>query len=220
MRNGIVGLELAPGAQVDAPASGVRLGGGQTGPLSLRLFRSAGTRVALAARVLPVQLLVVRTTAAGTPVQVVTSRPPLWEPLLRGAAHGRVVPDPGGLQATGGPSLLVDDRPAVGRTAVEIRPWQCRIDVRTQWTPAELPGFGRYDIAVFGAVPPEIAVLVSRAFALPRGAADPLSRLDAGSFAVLRHGHVDYVSLDPTAAEGQLLDQARGAGAASARLLR
>jgi hypothetical protein len=216
----VVRMRIEPGAEIEAPESGVQLGSGQSGTLSVRLFRAGGTRIALAARVLPAQLIAVRVTAAGTPVQVVTSRPQLWEALLRSAPNCRVVRDATALPASGGPGLLVDDRPAEGRSPIDIRPWQCRIDVRTQWAPSELAGFAHYDLAVFGAVPPETARHVAGMFGLPRGSAEPLSRLDARSFGVVRRGHVEYVSLNPTSAEGQLLDQARGIGSASARLLR
>ena len=56
MRPGSVGLDFAPGAEVAAPKSGVLLGTGHGGPVSLRLFRLMGTRIALAARVLPAQI--------------------------------------------------------------------------------------------------------------------------------------------------------------------
>lgn len=219
MNRGIVGIEVAPGAVAEAPGSGVRFGTGQGGPVAVRLFRITGTRIVVASRVLPAQLLTVRATAAGVPVQVVTSRVQLWEPLLRGIAGCRVLPDAGGLQPTGGPGLIVDDRPGEGRTPIEIRPWQCRIDVRTQWSPAELSGFARYDLAVFGAVAPEAVRPVTAAFGLPRGTAEPMTRLDSASFAMLRRAHIDFVSLDPTAAEAQVLERARGFGSASARVV-
>lgn len=219
MRRGIVGIEIVPGAVAEAPSSGVRFGRGQQGSVSVRLFRITGTRIVVAARVLPAQLLTVRAAATGAPVQIVTSRPQLWQPLLRDVANCRVLPDAHGLQPTGGPGLIVDDRPGEGRTPIEIRPWQCRVDVRTQWSLAELSSFARYDLAVFGAVAPEATRAVATAFGLQRGSADPMSRLDSASFAMLRRASADFVSLDPTSAEAQLLELARGFGSASARVL-
>ncbi|MDT4984663.1 MAG: hypothetical protein QOF95_2153, partial [Pseudonocardiales bacterium] len=84
MTRGALRIHFAAGAAVAAPPSGVRLGVGRCGPVLIRLFRSGGTRVVLAAGVLPAQLIAVRTAASGAAVQVMTVRQ-LWEPLLR---HG------------------------------------------------------------------------------------------------------------------------------------
>jgi hypothetical protein len=203
-----VHLELGPTAVVAAPASGVQLGLGRDGPLTLRLFRAAGTRLALAARVFPAQLIALRAAVAGTPVQVLTTRPQLWQPLLRdGGSH--VVSSTEVLRPSGGPTLLVDDRAVELRGPADVRPWQCRIDVRTQWTYADISAFGRADLAIFGAVPPDVVTAVATAFGVPAPVAQPLAQLDSGSFGVLRRGRVEYVSLDPTAAESQVLELAR-----------
>lgn len=220
MKGGIVELNFGASAEIAAPRSGVHLGTGQAGAVTLRLFRLTGTRIALASRVLPAQLIAVRTLAAGTTVQVVTSRPQLWEPLLRNSPSSLVVPAAAALPQTSGPELLIDDRPAEARTPIEIRPWQCRIDVRTQWTPAELAGFAHNDLTMFGAVPPDTAAMIGATFGLRRNATEPLCRLDSGSFGMLRRGRIDYVSLNPTPAEGQVLEQARGIGSAPPAIVR
>ena len=193
------------------PLPGCSSGVGQDGPLSLRLFRLAGTRAVLAGRVLPAQLLAVRAAAGGTPVQVMTPRPQLWVPLLpRNAGH--VVGASEARAPVGGPTLVIDDRPIEARGPAEMRPWQCRLDVRTQWAPNMLASFAHADVAIFGAVPAEYVGTVARAFAISPDAALPLARLDAGSFGVLQRGRVEYVSLNPTGAEGSILEAARGAG--------
>ena len=213
MKSGIVRLELESTAAVAAPASGVQLGLGRGGPLTLRLFRAGGTRVALAARVFPAQLIVLRAAAAGTPVQVLTTRPQLWQPVLRdgGAPGAHVVSSTEARLPSAGPTLLVDDRPVEARGPADVRPWQCRIDVRTQWTYADISAFGRSDLAIFGAVPPDVVTAVATAFGVAAHAVQPLAQLDAGSFGVLRRGRVEYVSLDPTAAESRVLETARAA---------
>lgn len=209
MRRGIVGLQLDTAAAVTAPASGVQLGIGQAGPITLRLFRVSGTRVVLAARVLPAQLMAIRSAAAGTPVQVVTSRPQLWQPLLsRDGAHVVAPAEVG--QPPGGPTLMIDDRPAEARGPAEVRPWQCRVDVRTQWTPMDLPSFAHTDLTIFGAIPAEVTATVAAAFGISARAAEPLARLDSGSFGMLRRGRIEYVSVNPTSAEGQVLELTRG----------
>jgi hypothetical protein len=211
MRRGVVGLHFDERSTVTAPVSGVQLGVGQSGPMSLRLFRVSGTRVALAATVLPAQLIAIRAAAAGTPVQVLTARPQIWQPLLRhDSVH--VVASREASQSPGGPTLLIDDRPAEARGPAEVRPWQCRIDVRTRWTAADLSVFVHADLTVFGAVPADVIGLVARSFGIPMRSTEPLARLDASSFGVLRRGRIEYVSLNPTSAEGHVLESARGAG--------
>jgi hypothetical protein len=207
MSRGIVGLELGEGAEVGAPRSGVQLGTGASGPVVLRLFRVAGTRVVVTSRLLPAQLIVIRVAAAGTPVQVVSSRPQLWEPLLRHDPRAHVVSATEVRQAPGGPTLVVDDRPAEVRSPGEVGPWQCRLDVRAQWAPSEVGSFAYTDLAVFGPVGAELTGRIASAFGLPAPSTQGLAGLDGGTFGVLRRGRIEYVTLDPTQAEQHALEQ-------------
>lgn len=207
MKRGILAVALDERTEVSAPPSGVQLGTGRDGAVRLRLFRLAGTRVVLATKPVVAQLLAVRVAAAGTPVQVVTERPGLWRSLLGSdAAYGshQVVATETRV-AAGGPTLVVDDRAPQSRGPAELQPWQCRLELRAQWTPAQLAGFAHADLTVFGALPAEFVPAVARAFDLPARQAESLPRLDATSFAVLRRGRIEYVSLNPTPAEAQVL---------------
>lgn len=208
MKRGILDVRLDERVEIAAPVSGVQVGTGQDGPLRLRLFRLAGTRMVVAGRPVLAQLLVVRVAAAGTPVQVVTERPSFWRPLL-GSGPAHLVAATETRAGTGGPTLVVDDRAPQSRGSVELQPWQCRLDLRPQWTPAQLGGFANADVTVFGALPAEFVSGVARAFEIPARTAESLARLDATSFAVLRRGRLDYVSINPTSAEAQLLGAAR-----------
>jgi len=62
---------------------------------------------------------------------------------------------------------------------------------------------------VLGTVAGDLAARVASVFEIPAAATGPLSSLDAGSFALLRRGRLEYVSLDPTPAEGEVLALAR-----------
>jgi hypothetical protein len=208
---GTAGVRFGEAAVITAPRSGVQLGLGEGGPVALRLFRLTGTRIATVSALLPAQLIALRVAAAGTPVQVVTSRPQYWEPLLSRDVGGQVVPGVEHLQPPGGPSLLIDDRPAQARGRTELHPWQCRLDVRTDWAPNELPSFAYTDLAIFGAVAPELTAGVATAFGLPTYLTDRLAHLETGTVALVRRGRLDFATLDPTPAERQLLDAALGA---------
>ncbi len=211
MNRGVPGVEVAPGAAVAAPVSGVRFGQGRAGPLTLRLFRLSGTRVLVTSQLLPAQLLVLRTASAGTPVQVVTGRPRVWEPLLVHDPGTHLVTGTEVRRPAGGAGLLVDDRPVEGRGAAEVGPWQCRIDVRARWAPTELGAFVHTDVAVFGRVAADYTPRIALAFGLPRRATADLARLDDRSFGVLRRGRIEYVTIDLTQAEHQVIART-GAG--------
>lgn len=202
-------VHFAPGAAVSAPPSGVRLGVGRNGPVLIRLFRSGGTRIVLAAGVLPAQLIAVRTAASGAAVHVITVRPQLWQPLLRHGVDAHIFAPGAPLPPQSGPTLLIDDRPAEPRGAGEVPPWQCRLDVRTHWTPSELGTFAHADVVVLGTVAGVLAAQIASVFDVAREATAPMATLTPGSFALLRRGRLEYVSLDPTPAEAQVLELAR-----------
>jgi len=196
-------------AVVAAPSSGVLLGVNDAGPVALRLFRLLGTRVSVAGLIEAAQLLTVRAAAAGTPVQVMTARPHVWEPLVRFSSASRVVHDEQALQPHGGPSLLVDDRPGQRHSGGERVPWQCVVDVRGQWTADEVAGLGYSDLTVFGSVPVQQLSAVASVFALPPHEADPLAHVPPGSVALVRRGTVVPVTLNPSAAEYRVIEATR-----------
>src|SRR5579875_2252562 len=142
MRPGLARVRLAPDEVVPAPRSGLALGRGARGPVQLRLFRLAGTRVVVAGGCLPAQLLILRAAGAAIPVDVVTARPAFWEPLLR-SAPGAALHRPGQqpVPPRSGPALVVDDRVDDGagqRPSLDVRPWQCRVEVRGDPVAGEL----------------------------------------------------------------------------------
>ncbi|MEP7020113.1 MAG: hypothetical protein ABI808_05645 [Pseudonocardiales bacterium] len=55
----------------------------------------------------------------------------------------------------------------------------------------------------------ELAAQVAAVFDVPREATGPMATLAPGSFALLRRGRLEYVSLDPTPAEAGVLELAR-----------
>jgi hypothetical protein len=212
VNRGIAGIRLAPGTFAGAPVSGVQLGLGDSGPVTVRFFRLTGTRIVVASAILPAQLIAVRVAAAGTPVQVISSRPQFWEPLLpRGgpfAVTGSELAQP-----SGGPSLIVDDRPGQARGRSDVQPWQCRLEVRTDWARTELPSFAYTDLAVLGGVPAELTGAVASVFGVAPAATGRLAHLEPERIAVLRRGRIEYLELNPTPAERTLLEATRGSGA-------
>lgn len=210
MKRGVPVIEVTPRSAVAAPVSGVRFGVSESGPLTLRLFRLSGTRVVITSQLLPAQLVVLRAAAAGTPVQIVTTRPHLWQPMLAHDPGSHLITDREIRQQPGGESLLVDDRPVEVRGVADVGAWQCRIDVRARWTPTEIGSFVHTDLAVFGTVSAEVTPRIAAAFGLPGQATAGLARLDDRSFGILRRGRIEYASVDPTQAEAQVIARAEG----------
>lgn len=212
-RTGSGRVALPADATVPAPASGVTLGAGRGGPVTLRLFRALGTRVIVVGDLLPAHLLALRAASAGTAVHVITDAPQLWEPVV---AHGpgSRVHRPGAEVLTGpGPALIVDER--TDRPRTDPRPWQCRLEIRSEWSAADLGSFTSADVTVFGRVPSETSLRIAALYGIAPSATEPMTGLHPRAAALVCRGRVEYVELQLNAAEVQVLEQARRQLAAS-----
>lgn len=191
---------------VPAPKTGVYLGSGRSGPVTVRLVRPTGTRVADFSGAAAALLLTLRAAVAGTPVHVMTDRQPMWTNILRQGRDAHSSPLQQAVARRHGPLVLVDDRPTDPQPIGEAVPWQCRIDVRTAWNEGFVAGFGSADVAVFPMLPAPVAEAVGNAFGLGDGAG-ALLVVPRHSVAVVTRGQVKLVRLDPTTSEAQLLRQ-------------
>lgn len=193
---GLASIRLAPGLRIAAPRSGLRLGSGPDGPVTLRLFRPAGTRLAAIAALDSVQVLVARAAAAGVLVRVLTARPPEWQPFLGGGADAAAVP-PGTQPAqTAGPAVVVDDSGGAGHRLGDAGPWRCRIDLRAPRSAAELRAVTAADVLLVGALPADLALAAASGMGVGVPDLSRLTALSAGTVAVLVRGAIEYVSLD------------------------
>jgi hypothetical protein len=217
------GVSVAPDDMVPAPPTGVAVGRGAAGTVHLRLFRPSGTRVVLGAgrdAVRAAHLLALRAAASGIPVEVVTARPQMWQPLIGHGPGSRIRTPDEPARPSAGPMLLIDDRPgdAASQCALGgVRAWQCRLEVRGPAPESDptagvadepLGSVARADLVVLGAVSPEIAAGAVAAFGVSPEVGEVLPHLEPGTCALLRPGRVDYVALDAGAAEQALLDAA------------
>jgi hypothetical protein len=219
MNNGLWTVRLRPDDQVAAAQTGILLGTGAQGLVRLRLLRQPGTRIAVASGLGVVQVLALRAAVAGVAVEIVTARVAAWQPLLASAPAARVR---GFAQVDGqpGPGVVVYDYPAddpanclsLARPAAEVRPWQCRIDVRQQWTNEQARALATADLAIAGRVPPQDGAALATAFELPSAALEALPRLTEHVFALLRRRRLEYVTVAAT------VEEQRAAEAAGAQL--
>jgi len=206
VNRGALRLPLASEVSASAPSAGVHLGIGQAGPVTLRLFRQVPTRIAVIGALQVAQLLAIRAAAGGTAVLVLTGRANLWSAAVAHGRSSRVSPHgPDALQLAGTPGVIVDDRPEAARGLGEAGAFQCRLELRTPATPQDLAGLAQADAVLLGRVGAELAAAVPGVFGVAPAHPAHLTSLADGAVAVLRRGALDYVTLDPTAAEASLL---------------
>jgi hypothetical protein len=173
----------------------------------MRLFRPTGTRVAAVATLAPVQLLALRAAVVGVAVRVLTARPQVWEPLLSAGPDARTLPVGSDVAPVVGPSLVIDDRPDQARRLGETGPWRCRIDVRTPVTSADLRTLTAADVLLVGGLVPDLAIAATAGLGVSVPHLSQLTAPAQGTVTVLRRGGIDYVTLDPSAAERAVLDR-------------
>ena len=207
---------LAPGQVLPAPTTGVFLGRNKEGPLSLRLFRRRGTRMAVFSDPHVAQLLTLRAAVGGATVRVVTQRHAIWTPSLRHGLDAQIAPATAYLPVVQpGPSLFVDDLPDAPRPTGEVTDWQCLLHVRTldgqHLDSARVANFAHVDVAFFSALPGPLAAEVGQMFDLGEAAAS-LTVVPPHAVAVVARGRVQLVRPELSAAERTTL----GAGAHSA----
>ncbi|WP_345151636.1 type VII secretion protein EccE [Micromonospora maritima] len=205
----------SPPAELDLPAGGGGLVVGANrrgGPLTVRLFRPAPTRMVLVGGVPAAQLLVLRSLALGARVAVQTARPDAWERFVRGvgAPAGGVPLLPPGRPVGGAPGsplrplLLVVDTGPVPPEAGPAAAWQSVLVVRDELTPADAPALARADLAVLQPLDPAEAALAGTALGLG-GSADWLTRIRDDMVAVVNRRALRWALLSPTPVESQLV---------------
>ncbi|WFE33301.1 type VII secretion protein EccE [Micromonospora sp. WMMD975] len=210
----------APPAGSPPAAPDLRVGGSglmvgadrRGGPLTVRLFRPATTRVLLVGGVPAAQLLVLRALALGARVAVQTARPRAWEAFVRGAGGpGGVMPllPPG--RPVGGapgsplrPALLVVDAGPVPPEVGPAAAWQSVLVVRDELTSADAPALARADLAVLQPLDPAEAALAGAALGLGPSA-DWLTRIRDDMVAVVNRRALRWALLSPTPVESQLV---------------
>ncbi|MFI5835106.1 type VII secretion protein EccE [Micromonospora sp. NPDC051300] len=190
--------------------SGLMVGANRRGgPLTVRLFRPATTRVVLVGGVPAAQLIVLRALALGARVAVQTARPRGWEAYVRGVGAAVPLLPPG--RPVGGPPgsplrplLLVVDAGPVPPEAGPAAAWQTVLVVRDELTPADVPALARADLTVLQPLDPAEAALAGTALGLG-ASADWLTRIRDDMVAVVNRRALRWALLSPTPVESQLV---------------
>ncbi len=207
---GSMQIEIRDGDEAPAQPSGVRIGVRRDRPVTLRLFRPQGTRIAVLASAVPAQLIAMRAAAIGATVRVQSPRPQAWGAVVRHGVDVSVAPPGAGFPPPGtshAPVLIVDDRPIEVGGLGDAGAWQCRLDLRAVTSPADLGALSHADVLVFGQVSSAVATTLATMMGLNMSLIGQLSAIGPGSVALVTRGAIQYVALDPSPAEGQLLAQ-------------
>ena len=207
---GSMQVTVRDGDEAPAQPSGIRIGMRRDRPLSLRLFRPQGTRIAVLSSAVPAQLLAMRAAAVGATIRVQSPRPQAWGPVVRHGLDSSVAPPGAGFPPPGtphSPVLVVDDRPIEVGGLGDAGPWQCRLDIRAVTSASDLGAIGHADVLVFGQVSSAVASALATMMGLDMSLVGQLSALGPGAIALVSRGAIEYVALDPSPAERQLLAQ-------------
>ena len=193
---------------VPLPGAGVTAGHDAHGPVPLRLFRSRPTQVALVTSSYVARLLALRAQAVGALVEVSSSRPDTWLPVVTAAPAGRAALVAAGAPLPAAPMLLrCDDLgPAGAATRPDVGPGQARFTV-TDFLPATaVAGLHGYDLVVVQRVRTDVLGPLATAFGLADDVRAALAGLPDDVVALLGSGVPPrFVRLVPTPAETRLL---------------
>jgi len=192
---------------------------GQDDAAVLGLFRPRAYDVVLVGGVWTAQLIALRAAATGARVVVETGRSQSWTPVAQAAGGGQpcltVHPvgriGPQGASVTA-PVLVVRDcgsRP--GRSRLSPGPWQTTLTLLPFLSPASERLLSSADVVGVQRVAPQEAELIGRVLELPAMETGALSNLGDGVTLWANRRSRMFVRGGPTAAEAQVLGQARRA---------
>ena len=205
-----ISAAITAGDTAPAQSSGIRVGTRRGTPVDLRLFRPQGTRIGVLSGAVPVQLLTLRAATIGAVIRVQSPRPQAWGAVIRHGTDVSIAPPGAGFPPPGTPDapvLVVDDRPAEAGGLGDAGPWQCRLDLRSVATFSDLSSLGRADLLLLGQVSSSVATALATMMGLNTSLIGPLSALGPGTVALVWRGGIQYVELDPSEAERQVLAQ-------------
>jgi ESX secretion system protein EccE len=195
--------------QLDVPIDpgGLVLGREGQSPVVVQLFRGRPTYVGLFAGAYVARVIAFRALAVAAQVAVMTPRPAVWQPLVRSAPAGWVVPAPPGAPTPPagtpiGPSLVLDDA-GMGEAQLrgDLGAWQAQVIIRPFATPHSIGQLRSFDAVALQRVQPEAVQPLQFTFGLPDQTAQWLPQMPDDTVAVLAGGQVRFVNLSPTQAE-------------------
>lgn len=217
----------SPGWQLDEPAtpdavstgpSGLLLGdapsvrAGEGGPVTIRLFRSAPTRVVVAVPEYVTWLLAYRAVAQGAHLSIVSNSPSRWHPLVQAVEASGGTADlldaqtrPPSAGRPYRPSLVIDDADHFDGMGSQLGPWQAVLVVQSVTTSAAVFALRTCDLALMAPWDQRVAEQARRAYALTTAQVRSCANLAENEVVIARPRRVMRVAIPPTATEYEVL---------------
>lgn len=202
----------APTHVVRTGPSGLLLGQGAAGPVSIRLFRPRPTRILVSAQPYVAWLVAFRSISLGAHLSVVTADAARWEGLVQAvrSCGGTIdVVGPGTPMPSQGrpyrPSLVIDDEASFDGTAATLGPWQAILVAGDASAAGTVHDLRASDMAIVGAAHERAGENLRRAYALNTAQARLTQGLQPNEVVLAMPRRVVRVAVPPTQTEYRLL---------------
>lgn len=192
--------------------SGMVLGEGAKGPVSLRLFRSQPTRVLLAVPQYVTWLLTFRAISLGAHVSIFANEPQSWQGLVdrivRCGGTAELLPPDGEAPGAGRPyrpSLIVDDADWYDGVQATMGPWQAMLTTGDATQTSSVFALRSCDVALVSPVDGRVSDNLRRAYALSPSHVRAVQELAESEVALAMPRRLLRLAMPPTQGEYQLL---------------
>lgn len=192
--------------------SGLLLGQGPAGPVSVRLFRTRPTRIMVSAPEYIPWLLAFRSISLGAHLSIVTRDSSRWDALVgvvrRCGGTADVINPRQPMPSQGRPyrpSLIVDDEDSFDGSSAQLGPWQAILVAENASTSGAVHALRTADMAIVSPVDSRAAENLRRAYALNQRQLRLMANLDASEVVLAMPRRVVRVSVPPTQTEYGLL---------------
>lgn len=204
--------EIATRDLVRTGPSGLLLGRGESGPVSVRLFAPRPTRVFLGAPDYVAWLLTFRCLSMGAHVSIVTDRGQAWQGLADAivrcggtvdlVARGRELPASGRPYR---PSLIVDDAQAFERIQGSLGPWQAVLTIGNAAASGAVFALRNCDLALLSPADAKVQDNLRRAYSLTPRQLKRAVNLGRSEVVLAMTRRLLRLSVPPTSTEYRLL---------------
>lgn len=197
---------------VSTGPSGLMLGAGTHGPVAIRLFRRAGTRLALAVPEYVTWLLAYRCISLGAHLSIHAQDPRRWAGLLDAVRAGGGTVDllaPGDQPPTAGrpyrPSVVIDDANHYDAVQEPIGPWQAQLITTDVSTSSSVFTLRSSEMALVSPLNDKVSENLGRAYALTPGQLRRCQDLAANEVVLAMPRRAVKIAIPPTKLEYQQL---------------
>lgn len=192
--------------------SGLLIGHGLTGPITIRLFRSTPTRLMVAVPDYATWLLAFRCISLGAHLSIVAGERRRWQGLVNtvlacGGTAEFVEPNGPrpGLGRPYRPSLIIDDASQFDGAQVPLGPWQAVMVVEDAGSSGAIHTMRSCDMSLVSPCDSRVAENLRRAYALNQRQLKQANNLESNEVALVMPRRVARVAVPPTPTEYRLL---------------